>query len=83
MILMRVILAFVGLSLTLIYDLLTALSMPLSAGIIDGTLLGSVLAGMAFFVMHIVSNTILFAVFGPALMRLVQEQMVMHELDLT
>jgi len=69
-----------GLLLTLIYDLLTALSLPLSSGIIEGTLLGSVLAGMAFFVLHLVSNTLLFAIFGPGLCHLVQRQLLIHNL---
>jgi len=74
--------ACAGFGLTLIYDVLTALSMPLAAGVIEGTLLGTLLGGLAFFITHLVSNTILFAFFGPPLSRLVQEQVLMHELDL-
>ena len=74
-------LGVVGFLLTLIYDILTALSMPLAAGITEGTLWATLVGGLAFFVMHLVSNTILFAVFGPGLVDLVREQMDIHGLQ--
>ncbi len=76
-----VLMGLLGFVLTLIYDLLTALSFPLSSGIIEGTLWGTVVAGLAFFVMHMVSNTTLFAIFGPALVQLVRRQLLMHGLE--
>lgn len=70
-----------GFFLTLVYDILTSLSLPLSTGMTEGTLIGSITAGLAFFVMHMVSNTILFSLFAPASLILVQNQMQMHGLD--
>jgi len=76
--------ALLGLSgfvITLFYDLLTALSFPLSTGLTEGTLWGTIATGLAFFVMHMVSNTILFTLFGPGLLHLVEQQLLMHGLD--
>lgn len=79
----RVILGLLGFVLTLIYDLLTSLSLPLAAGITEGTIISSMLAGLAFFIMHLVSNTILFALFGPGLIRLIKEHILLHRLELS
>jgi len=69
-----------GFLLTLYYDLITAFSFPLSTGMTEGTLWGTLTAGLAFFTMHIVSNTLLFASFGPGLIGLVNRQLEMHGL---
>ncbi len=74
------ILGFIGFLLTLIFDTLTALSFPLSAGIVDGTLWGTLTLGLAFFVMHMISNTVLFALFGPNLVMLVKRTLLMNGL---
>lgn len=76
------ILGFIGFILTLLYDSLTALSFPISAGLTEGTL-GAILAtGLVFFIMHLVSNTLLFGMFGPSLVSLVRRQLDMHGMDL-
>ena len=77
-ILKAVSMGMIGFLLTLVYDMLTALSFPLSSGITEGTLWGSMLTGLAFFVMHMISTTTLFALFGPGLMQLVKRQLLMH-----
>ncbi|MBT3230055.1 MAG: hypothetical protein HOD43_12125 [Candidatus Marinimicrobia bacterium] len=73
-------LGLVGFVLTLVYDLLTALSFPLSSGMIEGTIWATLTTGLIFFVMHLVSNTILFGLFGPGLVELVNRQLEMHGL---
>lgn len=73
-------LGLTGFFITFFYDLLTALSFPLSTGLVEGTLWGSISVGLVFFVMHWVSNTFLFAIFGPGLVRLVNRQLMMHGL---
>ncbi|MCF7823809.1 MAG: hypothetical protein K9N35_06505 [Candidatus Marinimicrobia bacterium] len=75
-----IIMGFLGLILTFIFDLLTALSFPLSAGMTEGTLLATIGTGMLFFVMHMVSNTILFTLFGAAFIDLIDRQLLMHGL---
>jgi len=74
-------LGLTGFLLTLNYDILTSLSMPLASGVIDGTIVGTIVSGLVFFVMHMLSNTILFAVFGPPLATLIQDQMSIYRLD--
>ncbi len=69
-----------GFLLTLIYDTLTALSFPLSSGLTDGTIWATFSIGLIFFVMHLVSNTVLFGLFGPGLVQLVHRQLEMHGL---
>jgi len=77
---LAIVLGVAGFFLTLFYDLLTALSFPLSSGVVEGTIWGSLLAGLVFFIMHMVSNTILFFMFAPGLIRLVNSQLEMHDL---
>ncbi len=69
-----------GFGFTLVYDVLTALSFPLSSGMTEGTLIGSITTGFIFFFMHLVSNTLLFSLFGPGLVRLVDQQIMMNGL---
>lgn len=76
-----IILGILGFMITLIYDLLTALSFPLSSGMIEGTIWGSISTGLVFFITHLISNTLLFAVFGPVLVQLVNRQLLMHGLE--
>lgn len=76
-----IVLSVTGFLLTLTYDLLTALSFPLSSGMTDGTIWATLATGLVFFTMHLVSNTILFGLFGPGLIDLVNRQLDMHGLQ--
>ncbi len=71
-------LGITGALITVVYDFLTALSLPLTAGIEDGTLIGTALAGMVFFFVHIGANTILFALFMPILMKFTRYHLELH-----
>lgn len=64
--------------LTLFYDFLTALSLPLTAGIEDGTLWGTALAGIPFFLVHIAANALLFALFMPGMIRFTRYHLSLH-----
>lgn len=79
--LISAILGVIGFIITLIYDLLTTLSFPLSTGMTEGTLMGSISLGIVFFITHMISNTLLFASFGPVLIQLVNRQLIMHGLE--
>lgn len=58
-----------GLSLTLFFDALTNLALGIHLGPVLATLAG----GLAFAVLHIVSNAIVFAVIGPGGLRVLAE----------
>ncbi len=73
-------LGVIGFLLTLFYDVLTALSFPISGGMVDGTIWGSLVAGLIFFIIHLVSNTTLFTLFAPSLIRLIENQLQMYGL---
>jgi len=73
-------LGFIGFLLTMFYDVLTTLSFPISSGMTEGTVWATLSAGIIFFVTHLVSNTIMFSLFGPGLVRLVLRQLEMHGL---
>jgi len=75
-----ILLGVVGFLLTLFYDILTALSFPISSGMTEGTLWATITTGLVFFIMHLISNTVLFSFFGPGLIRLVNRQLEMHGL---
>ncbi len=74
------ILGVVGFFLTLIYDVLTALSFPISSGMTEGTIWATLSTGLVFFILHLVSNTVLFGLFGPSLIQLLNRQLEMHGL---
>lgn len=74
----RLTLGALGLGLTLFYDLLTALSLPLTAGMEDGVLWGSMLAGLVFFTVHTVANMLLFAFFLPGIIRFIHYHLELH-----
>lgn len=76
-----ILMGLTGFLLTLFYDILTTLSFPLSTGLIEGTLWGSMTTGLVYFIMHMVSNTILFVLFAPGLIDLVNRQLLMHGLN--
>lgn len=69
-----------GFILTFIYDILTSLSLPLSTGMTEGTILGSLSAGIVFYTAHLVSNTLIFSTLGPEMIQLVRRQLLMHRL---
>jgi len=73
-----ILLGITGFLLTLIYDVLTALSFPISSGMTEGTIWATLTTGLVFFTMHLVSNTLLFGFFGPGLVQLVNRQLEMH-----
>ena len=73
-------LGLLGFLLTLVYDMLTALSFPISSGMTEGAIWATLSTGLLFFVMHLVSNTMLFGLFGPGLVELVNRQLEMHGL---
>jgi len=58
-------LAFLGITLTLVFDLLTNLSFVYIAGITGKPLFLYLLAGLAFSVFHIASNTLIFTLIVP------------------
>jgi uncharacterized membrane protein len=76
-----ILMGLIGFLLTLFYDILTTLSFPLSTGLTEGTLWGSMTTGLVYFIMHMVSNTILFVLFAPGLIDLVNRQLLMHGLN--
>jgi uncharacterized membrane protein len=78
--LVTIFLGITGFVLTLIYDALTALSFPISSGMTEGTLWATLSTGIIFFITHLISNTILFSLFGPGLVKLVFRQLEMHGL---
>jgi len=59
-------LAITGLACTLFYDLTTTVAMALSLGLIS-KLLSVLAAGLAFCILHMVSNIVVFAAVGPFL----------------
>jgi len=78
--LLRFALGFLGALVTLSYDLLTALSFPLAAGMAPATWGAAVLAGLPFYVIHIAANALLFALFLPALWRNIREHLEQYGL---
>ncbi|NQV16219.1 hypothetical protein HQ531_12230 [bacterium] len=79
---LSVMLGALGLIITVFYDFMTTLSFLLTAGISETSLLGTISTGMLFFVVHMISNTIIFSLFGPALISLINRQLLMHRLIL-
>ncbi len=71
-------LAGIGLILTLLYDFLTALSLPLTAGMEDQSFWAATLAGLPFFATHMGSNTLLFGLFMPELVGFVKRMLSMY-----
>jgi uncharacterized membrane protein len=72
------VLGALGAVLTLQYDFLTALSLPLTAGVGESTLLATAVAGLPFFTVHILANTVLFAAFMPTIMRSTRYHLRLH-----
>lgn len=74
----RIWFGLLGGGLTLIYDFLTALSFPLTAGIGGWSLMTAAILGLGFFVVHIVVNSLIFALLLPHLMFLGRRQLALH-----
>ncbi|MCF7801122.1 MAG: hypothetical protein K9N34_03795 [Candidatus Marinimicrobia bacterium] len=74
----RIWFGLLGGGMTLLYDFLTALSFPLTAGIGGWSLLTAAILGLGFFIVHIVVNSLLFALVVPHLMYLGRRQLVLH-----
>lgn len=55
----------IGLLLTLFYDILVSAAYPLSAGFKLRETVATIIAGLAFSVIHLISNTIIFIVLVP------------------
>jgi uncharacterized membrane protein len=71
-------LGIVGFLLTFFYDVLTGLSLPLSTGIMEGTIWGSISTGIIFYLAHMISNTAIFSLFGLGMLKLTNRQLIMH-----
>ena len=59
------ILGSLGFGLTLIYDILVSAAFPISAGFNFNEILATIFAGLAFSVIHLVSNTLVFMLLIP------------------
>ena len=64
-------LALLGLACTIFYDLVTNTAMAISFGLLP-KLFSVLIAGLVFSFLHLVSNTLIFALAGPFLIRLQQ-----------
>lgn len=71
-------LGMIGSTLALIYDFLTALSFPLTAGMGGWPLVTAAVLGLGFFVIHIAVNFIVFSTILPHLMSLGRRQLLIH-----
>lgn len=61
--------------LTLFYDILTTLSFPLTAGFTGGQLWGTVLVGMGLTGLHVISNSLIFAILVPQILKTIHRQL--------
>jgi hypothetical protein len=64
----HLVLAAAGLTLTLIFDLLTTLSFPLAAGFSPGQIKIALALGLPFVAVHIGVNTLIFALILPVIL---------------
>lgn len=71
---------FLGGGLAMLYDFLTTLSFPLTAGIGGWSLVTAAVLGLGYFVIHIVSNFIIFSTILPGMMILGRRQLMVHGL---
>ena len=62
--------AVIGFSLTLIYDLVTILSYPISIGLDGPGLLGVVIKGLSFMLIHEIFNAIIFSISIPKALKI-------------
>ena len=63
----RILLAIIGLLVTLLYDGLTSISFPLTAGATGLEIKAVLIAGLAFTTLHQLANTVLFFTMAPRL----------------
>ncbi|RKY49493.1 MAG: hypothetical protein DRP86_05175 [Candidatus Neomarinimicrobiota bacterium] len=69
-----------GLVLTFVYDSLTSLAFPLASGFTGPQIWVTYLSGLPFYAIHILSNTLIFAILGPILIQIVTKKYT-HYLD--
>ncbi len=62
-----------GLVVTFCFDLLTTISFLIFAGLTKATLLASLVYGLGFYVLHLVSNTAIFALFLPFILNFLEK----------
>jgi hypothetical protein len=62
-------LSIVGFSVTLIYDVLTLVSYPISAGLGMAGVLAALVKGMGFIILHEISNAVVFVVAVPSVVK--------------
>ena len=65
-------LSFIGFTITLIYDLLTLLSYPISAGLGFSGILAALLKGLGFTLLHEISNAVVFTATVPPVLRYIK-----------
>ena len=71
-VLLMVGLAFMGFTITLIYDLLTLLSYPISAGLGFSGILAALFKGLGFTLLHEISNAVVFTVTVPPVLKYIK-----------
>jgi len=54
-----------GFSLTLVYDILVSAAFPISAGFTFNEIMATIIAGLAFSIVHLVANTLVFILLVP------------------
>jgi len=69
----RLILGITGSLLTLIYDMLTSAAFPLVSGFNRAETIAAIVGGIAFSVVHIISNGLIFALFVPVFFRIFRQ----------
>ena len=66
---------FTGLILTTIYDSLTTLAFPISSGFDFRQIIATYIAGIPFYLIHIVANTLIFFIVLPKILEYVIEHL--------
>ncbi|HKJ66660.1 MAG TPA: ECF transporter S component [bacterium] len=69
-----------GALLTVIFDLLTTISFPLTAGFSGVQMWSTVLAGLGLSGVHVVSNSLIFAILVPQILRTIHKQLGITEI---
>ncbi len=62
-----------GLAVTFCFDFLTTVSFLIFAGLSKATLLASLIYGLGFYVLHMVGNTLIFALFMPFVLKFLEK----------
>ena len=65
-------LAFLGFTVTLIYDMLTLIAYPIAAGLGFSGMLAALIKGLGFTLLHEISNAIVFVVSIPRIIKLLK-----------